>query len=59
MQLIKANDQSRRQHETGLRHIGAKERFIRDLYKTGSMAKRDKEREAQEMARIEAVRSGA
>lgn len=38
-----------------MRHIGAKERFIRDLYKTGNMAKRDKEQQAQEMARIDAV----
>jgi WW domain-binding protein 4 len=47
--------QSRRQHETGLKHQGQKERYIRELYKGGDRAKREKAAEAIEMARIEAV----
>lgn len=47
--------QSRKQHETGLKHQGNKERFIRDLYKVGSNAKHEKARADAEMARIEAV----
>jgi WW domain-binding protein 4 len=47
--------QSRKHHETGLKHQGQKERFIRDIYKSGNQAKRDKEAEAIENARIERV----
>lgn len=52
-----ADDQSRKQHETGLKHQGNKERFIRDLYKSGSVAKREKANAEAEMARINAVRT--
>ena len=47
--------QSRKQHETGLKHQGNKERFIRDLYKTGNMAKKEKLAAEAEMERINAV----
>lgn len=47
--------QSRRQHETGLKHQGNKERFIRNLYKQGNQAKHAKAQEAIEIAKIEAV----
>ena len=48
---------SRRQHETGLKHQGNKERFIRELYKGGDRVKREKLAEAADMARIESVSS--
>jgi U1 zinc finger len=44
---------SRTQHETGLRHQGNKERFIRNLYKNGEKKKRDEEEEKRELARID------
>ncbi|WVQ84351.1 hypothetical protein IAT38_006503 [Cryptococcus sp. DSM 104549] len=56
---IRDDAPSRKQHETGLKHIGAKERFIRDLYKGGERAKREKAEEAAEMARIEASAAAA
>lgn len=46
---------SRSQHENGLRHQGNKERYIKNLYKTGEKKKRDEEEEKREMARIEQV----
>lgn len=46
---------SKRLHESGMKHQGNKERFIRNLYKGGERAKRDKEAEARQMERIEAV----
>ena len=46
---------SRRQHETGLRHKGNRERFVRNLYKQGERRKKDLEEEKREMARVEAV----
>ena len=46
---------SRRQHETGLRHKGNVERFVRGLYKAGEKRKQDLEEEKREMARIEKV----
>lgn len=46
---------SRTQHENGLRHLGSKERFIRNLYKTGEKKKRDEEEERRELARIDQV----
>lgn len=49
--------QSRLHHETGLRHKGNYERFIRDIYKRGEKDKKDKAEEATEMARMEAVSS--
>lgn len=42
-------------HESGLKHQGSKERFIRDLYKGGERDKREKAAHAAEIARIEAV----
>jgi WW domain-binding protein 4 len=47
---------SRRQHETGLRHQGNRERFIRGLYKDGERRKKDLEDEKREIARVELVR---
>ena len=47
---------SRRQHETGLRHKGNVERFVRGLYKAGEKRKQDLEEEKREIARIEKVR---
>lgn len=38
-----------------MRHIGNKERALRDIYKTGEKQKKDKEEEAMEMAKIEKV----
>ena len=49
--------QSRTHHETGLRHKGNYERYIRDIYKKGERDNRDKAQEAKEIARIDAVRS--
>ena len=46
---------SRTQHENGLRHQGNKERFIRNLYKTGQKRKQDQDEETREMARIDQV----
>ena len=53
--LHQADLKSRKQHETGLKHIGNRERYIRDIYKEGNTAKREKEQEAAEIARIERV----
>lgn len=47
---------SRQQHESGLRHQGNKDRFVRGLYKAGEKRKKDLEEEKREMARIEQVR---
>lgn len=46
---------SRTQHETGLRHKGNRDRFIRSLYKDGEKRKKDLEEEKREMARVELV----
>ncbi|KAL7420526.1 hypothetical protein Q5752_004477 [Cryptotrichosporon argae] len=56
---IRDDAPSRRLHEAGLKHQGNKERYIRDLYKSGGQAKRDKEEAAKEMARIEAAANKA
>jgi hypothetical protein len=37
-----------------LKHQGSKERYIRDLYKTGNMAKHEKAKAEAEMARVDA-----
>jgi len=50
---------SRRQHESGLRHKGNVERFVRGLYKEGSKRKQDLEEEKREMARIEQAAQAA
>ena len=47
---------SRRQHETGLKHKGNVERFVRGLYKAGEKRKQDLDEEKREIARIEKVR---
>ncbi|EJD03320.1 uncharacterized protein FOMMEDRAFT_55883, partial [Fomitiporia mediterranea MF3/22] len=46
---------SKRQHESGLRHKGNRERFVRNLYKQGERRNKDLEEERREMARIEAA----
>ncbi|GAA5932368.1 uncharacterized protein JCM15063_001202 [Sporobolomyces koalae] len=50
---------SRIQHETGLRHKGNYERYIRDIYKRGARDAKDKVEESKEMARIEAAAKAA
>ncbi|THH08383.1 hypothetical protein EW145_g2747 [Phellinidium pouzarii] len=50
---------SRRQHETGLRHKGNTERFVRNLYKQGERRKKDLEEEKREMARVEQAANAA
>jgi WW domain-binding protein 4 len=47
---------SRRQHETGMRHIGNRDRFIRGLYKEGEKRKKDLEDEKREMERVDKAR---
>ena len=46
---------SRNHHESGMRHKGNLERFIRGIYKTGEKRKKDLEEERREMARVEQV----
>ena len=43
---------SRRQHESGLRHTGNVERFVRGLYKAGEKRKQDQEEEKREIRAI-------
>ncbi|KAI0665938.1 hypothetical protein C8Q78DRAFT_939370, partial [Trametes maxima] len=50
---------SKRQHETGLRHKGNVERFVRGLYKAGEKRKQDLEEEKREMARVEKAAQAA
>ncbi|KAL8287078.1 hypothetical protein RQP46_004084 [Phenoliferia psychrophenolica] len=50
---------SRNLHETGLRHKGNYERFIRDIYKRGAKDQRDKAEEEREIARIDAAANAA
>ncbi|TFY61199.1 hypothetical protein EVJ58_g4661 [Rhodofomes roseus] len=50
---------SRRQHETGLRHKGNVERFVRGLYKEGERRKHDLEEEKRDMARVEQAAQAA
>ena len=47
--------QSRLSHETGLRHKGNLERYIRDIYKKGAQKDKDKAQEARDIAAIDAV----
>ena len=54
---ITDDEASRRQHESGLRHQGNKERFVRNLYKQGERHQKDLEEEKREMDRVERVRS--
>jgi hypothetical protein len=48
--------QSRNLHENGFRHINAKERHLRQIYKSGAEKKKAAELETREMERIERVR---
>ncbi|KZT10720.1 uncharacterized protein LAESUDRAFT_711190 [Laetiporus sulphureus 93-53] len=50
---------SRRQHESGLRHKGNVERFVRGLYKEGEKRKQDQDEEKREMARVEQAAKAA
>ncbi|KAH9942473.1 uncharacterized protein BXZ73DRAFT_97882 [Epithele typhae] len=50
---------SRKQHETGLKHKGNVERFVRGVYKAGEKRKQDLEEEKREMARIERAANAA
>lgn len=50
---------SRRQHESGLRHKGNVERFVRGLYKEGEKRKQDREEEKRDMARVEQAAQAA
>ncbi|KAF4621118.1 hypothetical protein D9613_000513 [Agrocybe pediades] len=50
---------SRQQHETGLRHKGNVERFIRGIYKAGEKHKKDLEEEKREMRRVEQATAAA
>ncbi|KAG6920240.1 hypothetical protein DXG01_005009 [Tephrocybe rancida] len=50
---------SRQQHETGLRHKGNLDRFIRGLYKTGEKRKKDEDEEKRELARVEQAAQAA
>lgn len=47
---------SRQHHESGLRHKGNMERFIRGIYKAGEKKIKDAAEERREMARVEQVR---
>ncbi|PPQ98199.1 hypothetical protein CVT26_003451 [Gymnopilus dilepis] len=50
---------SRRQHESGLRHKGNLERYIRGIYKAGEKQKKDLEEEKREMKRVEQAAAAA
>lgn len=43
------------QHENGLRHIGNKERALRDIYKRGEKKKKEEEEERRELEKINRV----
>lgn len=51
--------QSRALHENGLRHQGNRERFLRDIYRTGEKSVKEKADEKKLMAQIEKVRRRA
>ncbi|KAF8608612.1 hypothetical protein BDV93DRAFT_518695 [Ceratobasidium sp. AG-I] len=46
---------SRQHHESGMRHKGAVDRHIRDIYKTSERRKKDAAEEAREIARVDAA----
>ena len=46
---------SRQQHESGLKHIGSRDRYVRDIYKSGERAKKELEEEKREMQKGVAV----
>jgi len=50
---------SRTQHESGLRHQGNKERYVRQIYKTGEKRKRDLEEEKREMVAVDRAAQSA
>ena len=56
--LAPSSVQSRQLHETGFRHIGNKERHLRNIYKTGEKKKRDADEEKREIDRLEKVSPG-
>lgn len=51
--------QSRTHHETGFRHKGNLERYIRGIYKKGNLQERAKAEEAREIASIDAAAAAA
>ncbi|KAH8082206.1 hypothetical protein HD553DRAFT_67467 [Filobasidium floriforme] len=51
--FIRDDAPSRSHHENGLRHQGNKDRFLRNIYKTGEKSVREKEDEARIMKKIE------
>lgn len=50
---VSTNPIQKKTHETGMRHKGNLERFIRGIYKQGAKAEREKAAEAREMRAIE------
>ncbi|GAA5834775.1 hypothetical protein JCM9279_007104 [Rhodotorula babjevae] len=46
-------------HETGFRHKGNYERYIREVYRKGMTDKKDRAEEARELARVEAAAAAA
>ncbi|KAH6913856.1 hypothetical protein BKA70DRAFT_1181626 [Coprinopsis sp. MPI-PUGE-AT-0042] len=50
---------SRQHHESGMRHKGNLERYIRGIYKTGEKKKKDLEEEKREMAAVERAANAA
>lgn len=46
---------SRQHHETGGRHKGNLERYIRDIYKKGAQAEKEKKQAEREMKAINAA----
>ncbi|KZV63364.1 hypothetical protein PENSPDRAFT_678016 [Peniophora sp. CONT] len=57
--FIRDDAPSRRQHESGLRHQGNKERYVRNIYKQGEKKKKDEAEEKREIARIEQAANAA
>ncbi|VDC06411.1 unnamed protein product [Peniophora sp. CBMAI 1063] len=57
--FIRDDAPSRRQHESGLRHQGNKERYVRNIYKQGEKRKKDEAEEKREIARIEQAANAA
>ncbi|RXW22971.1 hypothetical protein EST38_g2879 [Candolleomyces aberdarensis] len=50
---------SRNHHESGMRHKGNLERYIRGIYKQGVQRKKDQEEEKREMERVEKLANAA
>ncbi|KAL7414477.1 hypothetical protein BDY24DRAFT_369652 [Mrakia frigida] len=50
---------SRQLHETGFRHIGNKERHLREIYKSGERKQKDADHEKKEIARMEKAAQAA